>query len=479
MSRLRSLAVGLTLAMFLHGCASQAIQPYTAPAGGDRTMPRDIVVTAAQFPPEAKLDLLLRSKAEVAGAGAGSGAAQGAGALMQGMAGCTDGYCLAAALLLLPVFMGVGAVVGAAKDAPEAATPETIASGQRAMQDGIEQLDLQRSMQAALVQALQTEGVARSVAEEWELGPVSPDVLPQYASVRLQRQDAILEVSVLEFQFRKAVRPEVKKLAYRLALTTRVRLLAPASRAVLDELVHLQESEAHSATDWLSHNAQLFASELNVAIRQTAGTAVHEMFLLYYPPAPETAVSEVRALVPEFVLRPEYPLPERTFDLRGAFLDRYRPAWLGLKFVPVEDIRPTFKWEAFPRPLDVAGLGGQAGRLSAVRYELVIHEARYAKQVYEPGAVIYRRTDLLESSHRVEQRLQPCGRYFWTVRAHFRLDGWPRVTEWMGAYGVFPTLKPWEARRGIKAAQFNPPGETMPMMMLPFCVPSASGGNCD
>ncbi|TCJ14678.1 hypothetical protein EZJ19_09535 [Parasulfuritortus cantonensis] len=40
--------------------------------------------------------------------------------------------------------------------------------------------------------------------------------------------------------------------------------------------------------------------------------------------------------------------------------------------------------------------------------------------------------------------MQACGQYGWTVRAHFTLDGHPRITEWSGSYVM---QKPWLARR--------------------------------
>lgn len=472
----RRLVLGVTLLAFLHGCASQAVQPYAAPAGGDRPLPRALVVTAARFQPEAKADLLLRGKGDVAAAGAGSGAMAGAGALMQGMTSCHDGLCLAAALLLLPVFMGVGAAIGAAKDAPAGLDAEAIARGQQAMQDGIARLDLQRAMQAAFAEALRAQGLAKRVVEDAEAGPASADAGPVYASAALQPGDGVLEVSVLGFQFAKA-RVD-KQLSYRLVMTTRLRLLGPPAGTLLDEFVYVHESAPHTATEWLDDQAGRFAAALQAATADTVEHALHEMFLLYYPPLPAPPPTS-QGLVPEFVLRPHNPLPQRSIDLRGAFLDRYRPAWLGLVFVPVDAVQPTLEWEVFPRAFDVTAVGGDARRFSEVGYELVIHAARAAKPVYEVGAPVYRRSGLAEPRHRVEAALEPCSRYFWTVRPQFRLDGWPRVGEWTAAYGVFPTLRPWEARRGVQAGMLNPTAAQLPQMLLPFRTPAADGGPCD
>lgn len=476
---LRKQAVFFTLVAFLHGCASQSTVPYATPPGGDRTIPRDIVVTAARFQPEAKLDLLLRSKAELARAGAGRGALEGAGGLMQGASGCSgDAFCAAAILLLLPVFMGVGAVVGAVRDAPAAAPAEAIERGQKAMQEGIARLDLQRGVQAAMAKELRDRGVAASVAEEWSVGPATPEESPRYET--LASGKAILEVSVLGFQFKQAPRTDSKKVSYLLSMTTRVRLLASADRTILDEMNRVYESEARSATEWLSDNAQLFEASLGEAIGDVSRSVAHEMFLLYYPairaaPAP---ASSGKPLVPEYVLRPVYPLPVKSFDLRGPFIAKYRTSWAGLRFVPVDDLQPTLRWESFPRPVDVAGLGGQAGRFGDVRYEVVVYDNLAVD--FESSQRVYRRTELAEPSHRIEQALQPCGQYFWTVRAHFRVDGWPRVTEWTGAYDALPSTKPWEYRRGLKVGPIASLLRVNPQhMFLPFRAPAADGKTCD
>lgn len=465
-------SVVLTLAVFLHGCASQATLPYASSLGADRGIPRDIIVTAARFQPEANLDLLLRSKAEVTRAGAGEGALQGAGVALQGAGKCGDPLCAAAFLLLSPVFMGVGAVVGAVRDAPSAAPPETIQSGQQAMQEGIARLALQRSMQDVIAQELRARNVTSTATEELTWGPSKPEASPRYEA--LDPQHAVLEVSVLVFQFKKAERQD-KKLSYRLSMKTRVRLLAPQDRALLDEMQYLHESESHTATEWLSDDARLFQAALGEAIRHTSRIVVHDMFLLYVPATPAAPASAAKPPVPEYVLRPVYPQPVISFSLRG------HKTMLGLRFVPVDDLQPTLSWEAFPRAVDVASAGGHAGRFGDVRYEIVVYDVKQPWRVdLESSPHVYRRTDLDNPSHRLETALQPCERYFWTVRAHFRLDGWPRVTEWMGAYDAFPPIKPWKYRRGQKTGPVSGLLELPPQLMfLPFRAPAADGKACD
>jgi hypothetical protein len=102
------------------------------------------------------------------------------------------------------------------------------------------------------------------------------------------------------------------------------------------------------------------------------------------------------------------------------------------EFVAVESLQPVLRWEAFPTGRDY-----QLRRAQNIRYDLQIFRA---EEDY-PGALIYRRKDLPERWHQVEERLTPAARYFWTVRARFELDGEPRVTEWGCILPAEPTLR--------------------------------------
>ena len=62
----------------------------------------------------------------------------------------------------------------------------------------------------------------------------------------------------------------------------------------------------------------------------------------------------------------------------------------------------------------------------------------------------------------------------WTVRARFRLDGQPRVTEWSGAYNAFPNQQPWEQRRALQTTSMMRWGLQPERFYLPFRAP----GDC-
>ena len=163
----------------------------------------------------------------------------------------------------------------------------------------------------------------------------------------------------------------------------------------------------------------------------------------------------------------------------------------------VARFRPTFRWERFPRTADLAELGPHAHeridsgleelmgtidvakpaphaieRITAVHYELRLwkvgpvfsgrfetpgtsfwigsaddykyswaHECRDS----DPGELVYSKQGLTSPAHQLETPLEPDSRYFWTVRAHFTLDGKRRATEWSEQLLLYPhdELQTW------------------------------------
>ena len=119
------------------------------------------------------------------------------------------------------------------------------------MQEGIARLDLQRLMQATIASTMETQGVVHSVAVAWVIVSVKQDGRPGYESVSPQAGAAILEISVLSFQFREVARPDGGKVHYQLSMTSRARLLAPDTRNVLDELTgHYKVSRIPPRSGW-------------------------------------------------------------------------------------------------------------------------------------------------------------------------------------------------------------------------------------
>ncbi len=106
----------------------------------------------------------------------------------------------------------------------------------------------------------------------------------------------------------------------------------------------------------------------------------------------------------------------------------------------VDSLQPTLRWEAFPRPQDrKAFREGLLRRISDVTYGVKIWKAPGGDPGWRTlrGVVIhlddaYTRQGLPHPWHELEIPLEPCTKYFWTIRAKFRLDGDLRVIQWAG-----------------------------------------------
>ncbi len=117
--------------------------------------------------------------------------------------------------------------------------------------------------------------------------------------------------------------------------------------------------------------------------------------------------------------------PVAVYGLRPEYPEAYE------KFVKVESLQPTLRWEPFPRPQDrESDKEGWLKRIGNVTYDLKIWRADEENPVEYPGQLVYLRRGLPEPSHKIESSLKPSTKYFWTVRARFEIEGEPRVTEW-------------------------------------------------
>ncbi len=444
-------------ALALGGCASLDDRTIKNPSESPRPNPTALVVVPARFEPLARLEPVLRTKDQAAA----EGMAKGTKATIGGALTAGDPYVI----VLLPIFIPIGALVGAIAETARAPSDEALAIGRQAIEKAIAQLQVQQRMQQAVMAALQDEGGAKSLSLDDEIGPKDRDDRPVY---RDQTAPMVLEVSVLEFGFtdRKGAFGEQTKAGkdgYALTLTTRARLLDTGNNTVLDEIKHFHRSEAFTPAEWMTDDAARFRTKLEEGILGAADDIVLEFFLLYYPPKPAASKDGTPALgdvIPHYVLKPLYPEVKRGgLDLREMFSDRYVGGSGGMEFTRVDDVRPTFRWEAFPRAVDLAGGKEGGGRYTDVSYEIAVHEAEMNRlgrvKYFAAGPLRYLRKGLPNPEHRMEEPLEPCGRYAWTVRPRFKLDGQPRLGEWTGAYGISDlNPPPWKIRRAL------PPFET-------------------
>ena len=94
-------------------------------------------------------------------------------------------------------------------------------------------------------------------------------------------------------------------------------------------------------------------------------------------------------------------------------------------FVEVDTLTPTFRWQ----PLFFSAnhsTGTEPARIENITYEIRIW--RVIRN--DGGKLVCLGEKLATTEYRPEKPLDPGTRYYWSVRAHFEIDGQNRTTEW-------------------------------------------------
>jgi hypothetical protein len=217
-----------------------------------------------------------------------------------------------------------------------------------------------------------------------------------------------------------------------LHMAARGRKLEAATGELIRQLEHVCTVECQVAANWVKDDGVLLNKAIANGQQMLAEQLVDQLYLLYRPPNRRSGSEGKVRGVPDHVLAPlSPPAPDIYLDLRSLTKKaKHVQGWGGMHFVDIDNLTPTLRWQAFPRPFDP-----NDDAYSDISYEVRIYTGEVRMLgVAEPATLLHRAAALVEPHYSVTTVLQPCSRYFWTVRAHFSLNGVPRVTAWGGAY---------------------------------------------
>ena len=219
--------------------------------------------------------------------------------------------------------------------------------------------------------------------------------------------DLVVEIGVekVGFNLGKEKEPVVS-----FFMESRVRAVEPSNNSEIFKDKFYHESPQENLPEWIAGGAIKVEEAFAKAYAQIAETAIEEMFLLYLFKVDSmwsgASYCTLNALSPK-----HYP---RMFSSRKKPLE-------------VDTLQPTLKWEAFPREKDKeADARRVLEKLSDVSYELKVYKGRNGA----PDELVYKRQGLRTPEHTLEIELEASTPYFWTVRAHFILDGRHQVSKW-------------------------------------------------
>ena len=383
-----------------------------------------IALVAVSTSPTITATASVRGKSEGASAGVKSGA----------------GWCASLinpfhVIACLPFGLAIGAAHGEASTAP---------------------LGSLQSAEAALSQAMGSTRVAEVLLEDATSYAVEHGIAVVSAG---DQAVSTIELGVTEL---RAETPGTQALPYRFTLTMRGRLLERTGGNVLDSFAHTEPTPEFTLTQWTEDGGKRVAEQLRLAARRSVETFIDEWVLVYRGASSGSARVDSDAthrLIPAYVLEPVKPTVEESTNVRARQLS---------PFAPTQDPKAAlFRWQPLPRSFSATGV--PLDRLVNLTYELRIFVATPDSQhvgLYRAQPLLSTYTRIPHPSFTVPAPLEPCGKYFWTVRATFLLDGQPRATEWTHL-DLDSQVDPTSIRRG----EGGTPGyraQWMPNQLLPF-----------
>lgn len=391
-------------------CAVPVRLEYTQP---DKRSLGQVAVVTARFDPDYQFEALTSGKVVGAAKGAGAGALACGQFVTRGDAGVVG-------LILFVVCLPVGATVGAIYGAYHAPSAEQVEKAKAAAQRGIAALKLQDEAVDAALRYGRDVGLEIGRLPQ-TTGPAKPDDSPSYTEAK-GTADTIIEISVLRAN---AVTTGERELRLSLGMQARVRVLSARDGKVTDTLSVKYISNPRAIDEWLAADGQAIKTEFDRGSAFIAEQAIDEIMLIYHPKTvPEQSEPRKTERVPAYALRAiEPPIRNKTYwGDSGA-----RMTYGHLERYPLSEFQPSFRWEPWPRGFDIVP-GNGPGQAHQIRYDL---------RIFGEAGIIYERRGIVEAEHRLEQPLEPCHTYRWTVRARFALNDAPRATEWTGAYDTY------------------------------------------
>jgi hypothetical protein len=316
---------------------------------------------------------------------------------------------------------------------------EVVAKMANAEQEIVQQIsgsDTQSALSLAVLRYLESIGNGADLVLLSDLpGPKTIDESPHYAPGQLRKFANALELGMQRFEFTGSGKKDSLPCMF---MSARARLIDGASGQVVDELNYRHRAACYSAEDWLAEDGRRLTDAMLNGYRQLVENIVDEVLLIYHPAqsADNPVQTEPRGPVPAFVLAPvDPPAPEMGIKWGNVFsFSKKRggaQGFGGMQFRDVASLTPSFSWERVPPAIASEAGGGY----SDLVYDLRVYSGGMSGLgAVAPRNLVREINGLTDAAHRLEQSLEPCSWYFWTVRARFRLNGAVRSTEWGGAY---------------------------------------------
>lgn len=248
----------------------------------------------------------------------------------------------------------------------------------------------------------------------------------------LPQQDTVVEVRITEVGFRGGSGPNPNVNFY---LNARIRLINvnTGSESYTRDFQYL--SRARPFAEWFSNGATVLLSGFGQAMETLADRIVDELFIVTgfpfgsglwaLPGQPEFGSCWIRPMQPEL-----------KYASLWHQIQKHSPG-IEIRYTEVESLQPLFQWETFPRPRDLTPANEVVlNKISDVTYDFKIWNATGDY----PERLVYDVSNLKDAQHRISITLTPKTKYYWSVRARYKLADRVQVTRW--AFSNIPSNTP-------------------------------------
>lgn len=447
----------------LYGCAGHSLP--NAHHQRDQESDFPVWIVYPKYDPIVEVDVdIVKGKGKVPskakgvalGAGAGAGALNATANVCGPAAPADFGdeilVLLAFEVVCIPVAATTGAVYGAVKFA------STYDANRETKTEPAGDRNPPEDELRPLIPRVSQQKLANAVHEKLaEVSPSLPVLISRNSIDGAYRGDnyhTILKVTFQKIIFKKY---EWKNDLICLQMQATATKLDALTKQPLGTITAVFNGDCASYYGWHNNGGSKITEEVETGYDILSEKIADELYLLYHPAVKNTAgVWAGNRRVPEFVLAPKSPaLKESWFRIRG-------PSFFGgFQATELSSLNPTFRWETFPREFDDFTMVGRDPE--DVTYEFRLYEGKVipvgARDVVAPLRVLHTARGLKDNYYEYPHELTPCTWYFWTVRAKFYLNGYPRIIAWTEVYDssseveVYPSYKKKRNRTGDSKAR--------------------------
>jgi hypothetical protein len=311
---------------------------------------------------------------------------------------CSNPYTIGVCAVFMPVYALLTVAGGALGASHEQSAGEMQANAQRALNEAFKVEHLQQGLLTHLL-VYAGETSSRTFRQ------IQP------ATANATSADDQLEIGVVNVDGIEVQGGTWGFLSthYALILEARARLKRHSDSTALLDRTYRYLSAPRTAEEWSNKSGKQLFAEMELGYAHLAEWIIDDFF--------RGRRAEGNIAIPKPVE------PAVRFSLFGPLTESAL-----LYPTPVGSLTPTLRWS-----YDSAYFKSKT-QPGGLRYEVQISSADKVGRYLWAMSPIYRRKNLPGMSHVVEEMLEPCAIYIWTVRAEAEKDGETQVSEWSGRF---------------------------------------------